>query len=47
MLENPGFVHCRLELFLRDHGLMPGRERERAGGAEAKRSPGAVPAYTR
>jgi pimeloyl-ACP methyl ester carboxylesterase len=22
MLENPGFVHCRLELFLRDHGLM-------------------------
>jgi pimeloyl-ACP methyl ester carboxylesterase len=23
MLENPGFVHCRLELFLRDHGFMP------------------------
>jgi pimeloyl-ACP methyl ester carboxylesterase len=22
MLENPGFVHCRLELFLRDRGLM-------------------------
>lgn len=22
MLENPGFVHCRLELFLRDHGFM-------------------------
>jgi pimeloyl-ACP methyl ester carboxylesterase len=22
MLENPGFVHCRLELFLRDHGFL-------------------------
>jgi len=31
MLENPGFVHCRLELFLRDHGL--------AGGAAPARRP--------
>ncbi len=28
MLENPGFVHCRLELFLRDRGLMAARRAE-------------------
>jgi pimeloyl-ACP methyl ester carboxylesterase len=33
MLENPGFVHCRFELFLRDHGLMQ-------GAASGVRAPG-------
>ena len=43
MLENPGFVHCRLELFLRDQGLMAvPRKCEPAGVPEGREAPATV-----
>jgi len=42
MLENPGYVHCRFELFLRDHGFMRAPQRSGLPGAPAHE--GAAPA---
>jgi pimeloyl-ACP methyl ester carboxylesterase len=38
MLENPGFVHCRLELFLRDRGLLGQPAPAAAGPSGSPRS---------